>query len=80
VKLPRDITGEQLVRVLTRFGYVAIRQTGSHVRMRTMRNGEHLTTVPQHRPIKVGTLAAILDDVAQHAGLTREELLRILDL
>jgi len=35
-------------------------------------------TVPAHDPIKVGTLNAILRDVAAHFGLTREELLEAL--
>jgi len=31
--------------------------------------------VPDHDPIKVGTLADILKDVAEHSGLDRDELL-----
>lgn len=76
MKLPRDVDGDELVRALVRFGYVVVRQTGSHVRMTTTRGGENHVTVPQHRPLKIGVLAEILDDVAQHAGITRDELLR----
>lgn len=53
-------------------------QTGSHIRLTTLRNGEHHVTVPAHDPIKIGTLNAILRDVADHAGLIREELLELL--
>jgi hypothetical protein len=41
----------------------------------TQRGGEHHVTVPQHRPLKVGTLNGILKDVAAHMGLSRAELL-----
>jgi hypothetical protein len=33
-------------------------------------------TVPNHSPLKIGTLSGILTDVAHHLGITREELLK----
>jgi predicted RNA binding protein YcfA (HicA-like mRNA interferase family) len=75
VKLPRDLSGQELVNALARLGYEVSRQTGSHIRLTTQRNGEHHVTVPAHDPIKIGTLNAILRDVADHASLSREELL-----
>jgi len=36
--------------------------------------GEHRVTVPAGGPLRVGTLAAILSDVAEHQGLTRADL------
>jgi predicted RNA binding protein YcfA (HicA-like mRNA interferase family) len=53
-------------------------QTGSHVRLTSQTRGEHHITVPAHDPIKIGTLSAILRDVASHHGLSRDELLRAL--
>jgi chloramphenicol 3-O-phosphotransferase len=35
MKLLRDLTGPELVKALERFGYVEVRQTGSHVRLET---------------------------------------------
>ncbi len=75
MKLPRDLTGLQLVKLLEIFGYRITRQTGSHIRVTTLQNGEHHTTVPAHTSLKTGTLSAILNDVAQHFNLTRDELL-----
>lgn len=75
MKLPRDLSGEDLAKALTRFEYVVDRQTGSHIRLTTQLNGEHHITVPAHDPLKVGTLSAILRDVAHHFGLSRDELL-----
>jgi predicted RNA binding protein YcfA (HicA-like mRNA interferase family) len=75
VKLPRDLSGPDLVRALARLGYAPTHQRGSHVRLTTTQGGEHHLTVPAHDPLKVGTLNAILRDVAEHFGLTRDEVL-----
>jgi len=36
----------------------------------------HNLTVPAHRPLKVGTLSAVLSDVAQYLGMGKQELVR----
>lgn len=77
-KIPRDLGGEELALLLRRFGYRVTRQTGSHMRLTTQRGGEHHITIPRHKPLRVGTLNAILKDIAQHLGMEREELLRTL--
>jgi len=75
VRLPRDVSGADLVKALGRLGYRVTRQTGSHIRLTVASAaGEHHVTIPNHNPIKVGTLNSILRDVADRAGLTREEL------
>jgi predicted RNA binding protein YcfA (HicA-like mRNA interferase family) len=76
MKLPRNLTGLQLVKELESLGYQITRQTGSHIRLTTLENGEHHITVPAHNPLKTGTLSAILNDIAQHFNLTRDELLK----
>ncbi len=78
MRLPRDLSGADLAKALTRLGYQTDHQTGSHIRLTTLHGGEHHVTVPAHAPIKVGTLNAILRDVADHAKLSRDELLRVL--
>ena len=75
MKLPRDLTGLQLVKNLEVLGYQVARQTGSHIRITTLQSGEHHLTIPAHNHLKTGTLSAILNDIAQHFNLTREELL-----
>ena len=49
--IPKDITGKELVKKLGVFGYEAIRQNGSHIRIQTAKNGKHSETVPNHDPI-----------------------------
>jgi predicted RNA binding protein YcfA (HicA-like mRNA interferase family) len=76
MKLPRDLSGRELAKALESFGYEVEHQTGSHLRLSTQDDGEHHITIPNHSPIKVGTLSAILRDVAEHFDLTRDELLQ----
>jgi len=74
LRLPRDVSGEDLANALTDLGYRTTRQTGSHLRLTTAEGGEHHVTIPRQSALRVGTLAGILGDVAKHFGLTREEL------
>ena len=78
--LPRDVAGRQRVKALGELGYQETRRKGAHIRVTTQRNGEHHEVVPDHNPIKCGTLNSILKSVARHHGLTPDELLRLLDL
>ena len=75
MKLPRDLSGEVLAKTLEKLGYTVVRQTGSHIRLTTQENGGHHITIPNHSPIKIGTLNAILRDIENHFDVTREELL-----
>ena len=76
MRLPRDLSGDDLVRALRRFGYETSRQTGSHLRLTTRQRGEHHVTIPRHSTLRLGTLAGILGDVAEHLGVSRDELAR----
>jgi predicted RNA binding protein YcfA (HicA-like mRNA interferase family) len=80
MKLPRDVDGERLVRVLRVLGYEPTRQRGSHIRVTTQRDGENHEVIPWHQPIKTGTLSSILKRIAAHHRLSMEDLLRMLDL
>ncbi|MBK9155432.1 MAG: type II toxin-antitoxin system HicA family toxin [Chloracidobacterium sp.] len=80
MKLPRDISGVSLARALIVLDYEISRQTGSHIRLTTILNGEHHITIPAHDPIKIGTLSSILADIARHHQITRDDLLKRLQL
>jgi predicted RNA binding protein YcfA (HicA-like mRNA interferase family) len=75
VKLPRDLSGAELVKALGRIGYRVTRQSGSHVRLSLTEPALHHVTVPAHDPLKVGTLAAILGEMAIHLKVDRETLI-----
>ena len=76
MKLPRDLSGSDLAKALRRLGYQATRQTGSHLRLTTIESGEHHVTIPNHNPLKIGTLSRILGDVATHFQLSRDDIIR----
>ena len=80
MKLPRDLDGPRLVKALSTLGYKETRQSGSHIRVTTQRDGENHEVIPHHHPIKTGTLSSILKRVAAHHRLSVEELLRSLNL
>ena len=81
MKIPRDLAASELIRALRVFGYETVRQDGSHIRLTTTLGRKHHVTVPNHRPLKTGTLlGGVLKPVASHHKLTVEQLLAKLEL
>jgi predicted RNA binding protein YcfA (HicA-like mRNA interferase family) len=72
VKLPTDISGQELVAVLVRVGFVVNRQRGSHIVLRRG-NPYARVVVPDHKQVRPGTLRQILNE----AGMTVERLLEL---
>jgi predicted RNA binding protein YcfA (HicA-like mRNA interferase family) len=68
------VSGERLVKALAKDGWTAVRQRGSHVRLKKPGHRVALV-VPLHREIRKGTLAGILRD----ANLSFNELRSLLD-
>jgi predicted RNA binding protein YcfA (HicA-like mRNA interferase family) len=66
MKIPRDVSAADLIQVLRPLGYVVTRQTGSHIRITTERDGRHHETIPNHTPLKVGTVHSLLKSIAAH--------------
>ncbi len=75
MRIPRDLSGDDLANALIKYGYQITRQTGSHMRLTTQQGGEHHLTIPRHNPLRIGTLNAILKDVSDHLKISRDELL-----
>ena len=77
-KLPRDVDGTRLARVLcSRYGYSIRNQVGSHMLLELNDAQGHLA-IPAHKSIRVGTLGTILSLFETQTGTGREELLRLL--
>ncbi len=75
MKLPRDLSGSDLSKLLRRYGYEATRQVGSHIRLTSsIRGKQHHIAVPAHKSLRVGTLASILKDVSAYLELSRSDL------
>ena len=75
MRIPRDLSGADLISLLSKLGYRQTRQAGSHVRLTCDVPSQHHVTIPLHDSLRIGTLSAILNDVAAVQGLERDELL-----
>ena len=76
MKLPRDLSGAQLIKVLCKhFGYRKINQEGSHIIIETEAPQHHRLAVPDHSALRIGTLNAILNAVARAKGTQKSEIL-----
>lgn len=75
MKTPRNLSADEFIRMLRRYGYEPDRQTGSHITLTsTARGYEHHLTVPQHRPLRVGTLNTIIRMVGEYLDRDRDEV------
>ena len=76
MRLPRDLSGAELVRILCRhFGYQVVSQEGSHVILQTGVPRHHRLAVPDRAPLRLGTLNAILRAVADAKGIAKDDIL-----
>ena len=73
-KLP-NLSGKEVLKILTKAGFTAARQKGSHVILKKQtKEGTKVTVVPLHKEIDRGTLLEII----RQAGLKKEEFLRLI--
>jgi predicted RNA binding protein YcfA (HicA-like mRNA interferase family) len=76
MKIPRDLSGAQLVKVLCRhWDYHVVHQEGSHIILQTGMPAQQRLSVPNHNPLRVGTLNGIVRAVSAHKGVERQQLL-----
>ena len=75
MRLPRDVDARQLIKALTKLGYHVTWQTGSHIRLTCQSPSQHSITVPDHSPIKLGTLNSILGEIAIHHQIDKQALI-----
>ena len=76
MKLPRDVSGRALVTALVRnWGYRQIHQVGSHIILQTDTPSHHRLSIPDHDPLRIGTLNTILRAVARAKGVGREDII-----
>ena len=68
MKIPRNISGGQLAKLLEVYGYEITHQVGSHIRLTTQKNGEHHITLPLHKAIHMAVSYTHLD-VYKRQGL-----------
>jgi predicted RNA binding protein YcfA (HicA-like mRNA interferase family) len=73
-KLPRNMSGRDLVKHLEKIGYAVDHQRGSHI---IMKHGERplpRLSVPDHKTVRIGLLRNVIRD----AGLTPQDFEKLL--
>ena len=73
MKLPVDLSGQELRMALERAGFVYQRQKGSHMILRRAEPYARVI-IPDHKVLRVGTLRQILGE----AGMSAERLIELL--
>ena len=71
---PPVVSGQDLVRVLTKAGFEVHHQKGSHIILKQTVAPFARLSVPNHKELKRGLLLALLRD----AGITREQFVDML--
>jgi predicted RNA binding protein YcfA (HicA-like mRNA interferase family) len=71
-KLPTDLSGREVIRILVKIGFVVQRQRGSHIILRRESPFARVS-VPDHKALRVGTLRTII----REAGISVEELVAL---
>ncbi len=76
MKLPRGLAGSDVAGLLGRhYGYRVTRSKGSHMTVElTVGGSTHRVTVPRHADVRVGTLNAIIGDVAEFLCLPKRKV------
>ena len=76
MKIPRDLSGREIVKTLCKhWDYRQIHQEGSHIILQTDTPSHQRIPVPDHNPVRIGTLNSILRLVAMHKGVEKQDVL-----
>ena len=79
MKIPRDISSNNIIRLLKKYDYKVTRQTGSHIRLTSNIKGtEHNITIPKHKELKIGTINNILNDISRYLEIDKESFIQSL--
>jgi predicted RNA binding protein YcfA (HicA-like mRNA interferase family) len=70
----RRLSGDDVIGIFERFGFILLAQSGSHVKLRrfTSSGEKQILTVPRHKELDTGTLRAILRQASRY--IPSEEL------
>ncbi len=76
MKLPRDLSGREIVKVLCKhWEYRQVHQEGSHIILQTDTPSHQRIPIPDHNPVRIGTLNSILRLVASHKRVEKQDVL-----
>lgn len=76
MKLPRNLKGSSLADVLCRqWDYQIVHQQGSHIILDTQTPEHQRISIPNHSPLRIGTLNSILKTVSAHKNVSKQDIL-----
>ena len=79
MKIPRNISGDSLIKTLCKYwGYQQIHQVGSHFILETDLPSHQRMSIPSHKSLRIGTINSILRVVANHKGVSKNKIIETL--
>lgn len=75
MKIPRDLSAQKLIKLLGELKYFETRQAGSNIRHTRKGITENHITLPNHDPLKIGTLNNILNEISLQLEIPKKELI-----
>ena len=68
------VSGRDVVKALSRAGFIVVGRKGSHIRLKKTNERTLIVIVPDHRELARGTLKSIL----RQANLSREQFIELI--
>jgi predicted RNA binding protein YcfA (HicA-like mRNA interferase family) len=79
MKLPRDLSGREVVDALVRkLDDRVVHEKGSHIVLETDSPSRQRIVIPDHKSLRLGTLNAILRVVASHKRIDKDQIAALL--
>jgi predicted RNA binding protein YcfA (HicA-like mRNA interferase family) len=76
MKIPGDVYGRDFANHLIRkWNFHQLRQTGSHIILRSEVPAQHTVSIPAHKPLKKGTLRGLVTFVAERKQVSPADVL-----
>jgi len=65
----RRLSGDEVVSILSRFGFAVHSQRGAHIKLRReTASGKQTLTIPRHRELDMGTTQAIFRQASRYVS------------
>jgi predicted RNA binding protein YcfA (HicA-like mRNA interferase family) len=77
-KIPRNLDSNDFIKLLKYLNYNFVHQRGSHIKFsKTINDSKFSISLPNHKPLKVGTLSAIINQICIQNNMQKDEIIRI---
>lgn len=77
MKTPRNLSGVDFsAALILHWDYSHVHQTGSHIIIETETPFHQRLSIPNHKPLKAGTLTTLLRLASVHKRVSKEDILK----